>query len=328
MFEINLIIPVLVSFIVVLFLTPLWIKRAKKAGISGKDMHKISKKPVAESGGVIVLLGFILGVLIYIYLKTFQFQSAGNLIEIFAILASLLIVGFLGFIDDLLGWKIGLNKKTRLLLVFFAAIPLIVVNAGDSEMMGIEFGLLFPLFLIPLGVIATTTTFNFLAGYNGLETSQGIILLSGLAFVIYKTGNPWLSIVILCMITSLIAFYFYNKFPAKVFPGDCLTYPLGAMIAVIAIMGNIEKIAIFFFIPYILETALKSRGRLKKESFAKLKKDGSLDEPYDKIYGLEHLAIRILKKIKSDKKAREKEVVYLINIFQMVIILLGIVLFL
>ena len=45
--------------------------------------------------------------------------------------------------------------------------------------------------------------------------------------------------------------------------------------------------------------------------------------PYYKIYGLEHLAIKILKKIKPTKKVYEKEVVYLINGFQIIIILLG-----
>src|SRR3989338_8334524 len=103
------------------------------------------------------------------------------------------------------------------------------------------------------------------------------------------------------MVAALIAFYIFNKYPAKVFPGDTLTYPVGALIAVIAILGNMEKIAIFFFIPYILETILKLRGGLKKESFAKLNEKGTLEMPYKKIYGLEHLAIKILQKIKLNK---------------------------
>ena len=100
------------------------------------------------------------------------------------------------------------------------------------------------------------------------------------------------------------------------------------MIAGIAIIGNVEKIAIFFFIPYIFETILKVRGKLKKYSFGKPNEDGSLDLAYDKIYGLEHLAILILKKIKPSKKVYENDVVTLINIFQLLIILLGFLIFL
>ena len=125
------------------------------------------------------------------------------------------------------------------------------------------------------------------------------------------------------MVASLIAFYIFNKYPAKVFPGDILTYSIGALIASIAILGDIEKIAVFFFIPYIIETGLKLRGKLVKESFAKVNKDGSLEMPYKKIYGLEHLAILILKKTKPSKKVYEKDVVYLINGFQILIIILG-----
>jgi UDP-N-acetylglucosamine--dolichyl-phosphate N-acetylglucosaminephosphotransferase len=129
------------------------------------------------------------------------------------------------------------------------------------------------------------------------------------------------------MVFCLIGFYIFNKYPSEIFPGDTLTYSVGALIACIAILGNVEKIAIFFYIPYIIETILKSRGKLKKESFAKLNDDGSLEMPYDKIYGLEHAAIYILKKIKPSKKVYEKEIVYLINAFQILIVILGIIIF-
>jgi len=323
-----LLIPPLISFLIALLTANIWIKKAKDAGIVGKDMHKLSGESVAEAGGVFVLIAFVIGVMIYIWIITFHFHSTGELVQIFALITSILIIGFIGFIDDILGWKIGINRKTRLILLFFAAIPLMVINAGVSEMMGIEFGILFPLVLIPLGIIGTSATFNFLAGYNGLEASQGILILSALSYVTYATGNKWLTIVTLCMVASLIGFYFFNRNPAKVFPGDSLTYPVGAMIAIIAILGNIEKISIFFFIPYIIEVGLKSRGKLKKESFAKVNPDRSIEKPYKKIYGLEHLAIVILKKIKPSKKVYENDVVYAINLFQIIIILIGFLLFL
>jgi hypothetical protein len=73
---------------------------------------------------------------------------------------------------------------------------------------------------------------------------------------------------------------------------------------------------------------LKSRGKLKKHSFGTPNSDGSLEMPYEKIYGLEHLAIKILKKIKPNHKAYESEVVWLINGFQILIILIGMLIFL
>jgi len=327
--NVILLLPLLLSFFTVLFLTPIWIRKARENGIVWEDMNKPGHpKNVAGSGGVSVFLGFILGVLSYIAIKTFYFKSTDNLIEIFASLSIVLVIAFIGFMDDLLGWKKGgLSMKSRLILLAFASIPLIVINAGESSVMGISFGLFYPLVLIPLGVIGVSATFNFLAGYNGLETSQGIILLSAISVITFLLGNKWLSVIALCMVIALIAFYLFNKYPAKVFPGDIMTYSVGALIVAIAILGNIEIIALFFFIPYIIETGLKLRGKLKKQSFAKVNEDRSLEIPYEKIYGLEHLAISILKKIKPNKKVYERDVVYLINLFQIFVIILGFVIF-
>ena len=79
-----LILSLLISFFITLFFTPFWIKRAKFAGLFGKDMNKLSSKEVAEGGGVGVLFGFIFGVLVYIALKTFYFKTTENLITTFA----------------------------------------------------------------------------------------------------------------------------------------------------------------------------------------------------------------------------------------------------
>jgi|TARA_Y100000031_G_scaffold3442_1_gene4218 UDP-N-acetylglucosamine--dolichyl-phosphate N-acetylglucosaminephosphotransferase len=325
-----LLVVIFASFLCTYLILPSWIKKANLNGLTGKDMHKKDKRKISECGGVAVLTGVSLGILSYIALNTFYFNNNEKLIYIFALLSVLFIASIVGIIDDLFGWKKGLSKRIRILIILFAAIPLMVINAGNSTMSipffgAINFGLLYPLIIIPIGVLGVITTFNFLAGYNGLEASQGIIILSALAIVTYITENAWLSVIALFMIGSLIAFYIFNKYPAKVFPGDILTYSIGALIASIVILGNIEKIAVFFFIPYIIEVVLKLRGKLEKQSFAKLNKDGSLEMPYKKIYGLEHLAIYILKKFK--KNVFEKEVVYLINGFQILIIILGFLIF-
>ncbi len=322
-----LIIPILIGFFVSFISLPFWLRRARNVGLVWEDMHKKgTPKNVVGSGGISVLLGFTIGVLSYIAIQTFIFDSNVNIIQIFALLTTILIAGAIGFIDDFLGWVHGgLSNKLRIFLVLIAAIPLMVINAGESIMMGIPLGWIYPLILIPLGIVATTTTFNMIAGYNGLEASQGMIFLVALAVVTYITRDSWLTILLLTMISSIFAFYIFNKNPAKVFPGDVLTYPVGAFIGIVAILGNIEKIAIWFFIPYILEVGLKLRGGLRKQSFGKLEEDGNLAVPYEKFYGVEHIAIYLLRKWKI--KASENNVVRLINLFQIVIIILGFLFF-
>lgn len=321
---------IFIGFFSTYLIMPFWIKKTKQIGLVWEDMNKINHpKNVAGSGGLVVLFGTVISVLIYVAINIFIFKTGETtLIKIFVLLTVLFLSALVGLIDDLFGWqKGGLSSRSRIILVFIAAIPLMVINAGSSNVnlpfIGlIELGILYPLLFIPIGIVGATTTYNFLAGYNGLEAGQGIIILTALSIVTYLTGNSWLSIIALSMVASLFGFYIFNKFPAKVFPGDVLTYTIGALIASIAILGNIEKIAILFFIPYIIETILKSRGKLVKHSFAKVNPDGSLEMPYNKIYGLEHLAIKILKRIKPNKKVYENEVVYLIHGFQIVIILI------
>ncbi|MDP3027344.1 MAG: glycosyl transferase family 4 [Nanoarchaeota archaeon] len=331
--NILLLSPILIGFLSALIFIPYWLRKSKEINYLWRDMNKFNNpKNVAGSGGLIVILSFVLGVLYYLFIRTFVFEAENGIItKIFVLLAVILIFAILGFIDDFLGWERGgLSIKFRLFLAFFASIPLIVVNAGDSEMFipffgAINFGLLYPLLFVPIGVAGAATTYNFLAGFNGLETGQGIIILTFLSFISFITGSSWLALIGLIMVASLIAFYFYNKYPAKVFPGDILTYSIGGLIAVMAIFGNFEKIAIFVFIPYILEVFLKLRGRLKKQSFAIPGKDGSLEMPYNKIYGLTHLSLFVIKKFK--KKVYEKDVTYLIFVFQIILCLSALIIF-
>lgn len=330
--ELILIIPLLLSFFVVFFTLPGWIRRAKNAGLEGKDMNKYSKNRVAEGGGVVCVAGFVIGIFVYIAIKTFYINSGENSLEILALTSSVIILAFIGLIDDILGWKIGLGKRVRISLCLLAAIPLMVINAGHSDMTlpfigGINITWLYPLVFIPIGIIGTSTTFNFLAGYNGLEAGQGVIIIGALSIVAFLTGSSWLALVGLCLVFALLAFLYFNRYPARVFPGNVLTYPIGGMIAIIAILGNFEKIAVVFFIPYILEVVLKARGKLKKESFAKPNRDNSLEMPYKKIYGLEHFAIWLLKKFKEGGKVYEKDVVHLIYAIQFVFVIIGFVIF-
>jgi len=335
-----LVLSIFVSFTLTLLILPKWIKKCRQIGLLWEDMNKFNRpKNVAASGGIVVVMSFVLALLSYVAMRTFIIDGNGINLEIFALLSVILILAIVGLTDDLLGWQHGgLSARFRIFFAFVASIPLIVIDVGVHDISlpffgVITIGVLYPLFIIPLGIAGATITYNCLAGFNGLETGQGIIILLFLSFIAYITGSPWLALIGICMIMALLGFYFYNKFPAKVFPGDILTYSIGALIASMAILGNFERIAIFIFIPYLLETILKIRGKLTEfrvkrgwpQSFGIPKEDKSLELPYKKIYSLTHLSLFILKKFK--RKVYERDVVYLIFIFQIIICLLALIIF-
>lgn len=314
--------------IIVWLLTPHWIKRAQKAGLTGKDIHKNNDQVVAEMGGIVVLLGFMIGIMGFIAMRVFLLEANSNIASILAVLTAILIAGIIGIIDDILGWKIGLRQWQKPVLTLLVAAPIMAVNAGTRLMhlpfLGLtDLGLLYPLLIIPGIILMTTNGFNMLAGYNGLETGQGIIILSTLAYFAAITGSSWTAVVALCMVAALLGMLVFNKYPASVFPGDTLTYSVGALAGIIAIMANLEKVIIILFIPYILEFILKLRGKFQKESFAQVQEDGTLRPRYEKIYGLEHIAVRIFNKLKI--KTTERKVVYLLHGFQLCFVIITII---
>ena len=211
------------------------------------------------------------------------------------------MITLVGFVDDLLikskEESSGLKQWQKPLLTLTAAIPLMVVNAGATAMwipiLGrTDLGILYPLLLIPIGVIGAANMVNMLAGINGLETGMGIIYTGMLGLYAYTNGSETAALIALLIFSSLIAFFIFNKYPAKILPGDSLTYLLGGSIAVIAIIGNIEKAAIIASIPFFIEFILKWKSKFKAKSYGYYHKGKIKSHHRKKVYSLVHLLTR------------------------------------
>lgn len=315
------------ALLATLVLAKFWIRVARKIGLEGKDMNKADKRLVPEAGGIAFIAGFSLAVMAFIFSITFVFKGDGNLLEIFAALTAMLLAGFIGFTDDILGWKIGLRKWQKPLLTIPIAIPLAVINAGDSFMElpflgNTNLGILYPLLAIPIGIVGAANGFNMLAGYNGLEAALGIVIISALGYKAYATGFVWLAILAFAAAGALLGFLFYNRYPARVFPGDTLTYSVGAFIAVLAILGNMQKIAIILFLPFFAELLLKMRSRFRAENFGTPAKDGGLGMPQGKVSSVTHIILKLFPRL-FGRNAKEYEVVGVLVIAELVLVTLA-----
>ena len=316
-----------ISFLVTYVMTQRWIRVAKRANIVGKDLNKLGSPPVAEMGGIPLIAGVLAGFLYYIALNTFILQQQSYNVLVLGGLSTALTIFIIGMLDDMLGWKIGLSQWQKPLLTIPAAIPLMVLNVGHTSVglpfIGvIQLGIFYSLIIVPVAIVVAANAFNMLAGYNGLECGMGIIMFSAIAIVCYITGSAWVTVLSGIMVAALAAFMVFNWFPAKIFPGNAFTYVVGAIIAVLIIYGNIEKLALVLFIPYYVDFLLPLRKRMHVEAFARVNSDGSLDPPYQSVYDVTHLSIKVIKRIKG--KAHESEVVALILAVEVVIAILGI----
>jgi UDP-N-acetylglucosamine--dolichyl-phosphate N-acetylglucosaminephosphotransferase len=323
------IIAAVIAFSVTFLLIPKYIKKASSMGLIGKDMNKYEKPPVPEAGGITVIAGLVSALLFYIFVETFIYGTQSNLISIFAILATLLLAVFIGFVDDILGWKTGIRRINKVLLTIPLGIPFMVINAGQSTMFmpfigSFNFGLFYPLLIVPLGIICAANAYNMLAGYNGLEAGLGVIILTTLGIVNWINGLAWLAIISFIGVFALLAFLVFNWCPAKIFPGDSMTYGIGAFIAMIAIVGDLEKIGLILFIPFIIDAILslwpELTGKGKVEAFAKPNEDNSLEKPYKGIHDLTHFALASLKRMK--KKVYEKDVTTFILLLELFVVLI------
>jgi UDP-N-acetylglucosamine--dolichyl-phosphate N-acetylglucosaminephosphotransferase len=306
-----LLISIIMSAVVTFFITPYFIRFLRDAGIVGFDLQKKNRPKLATSGGICVAFGILAGLLSYIGLQTFIYGLDVWLFPLLAVTSSVLIVMFVGFLDDLnvklytentkegRDIRIGLPQWLKPLLTLPAAIPLMAISAGTTSMVvpffgKVDFGIVYPLLLIPLGVIGASNAVNMLAGFNGLETGMGSVYFLGLGIFALLNGRNTGAVIFLITFAALVGFIRYNWYPARILPGDSLTYLLGALVASGVIIGNMEKAGIIIMLPFIIEFFLKLRVKFKASCLGKLREDGKLDPPYGKkIYSWTHLIMNL-----------------------------------
>jgi UDP-N-acetylglucosamine--dolichyl-phosphate N-acetylglucosaminephosphotransferase len=221
--------------------------------------------------------------------------------------------------------RIGIGQIPKMLFVLPAALPLIAVGAGSWTMripiieMTINWGLFYPLVIIPVMLIFVANVVNMLAGTNGLATGLSAIISSGLAVFAYLSGETEAMVFGTLLASTLWALYIYNRYPASILPGDSLTYLSGAALFTTAVIGNMEKFALFIFIPYFLEFVLKLRSKMKAHSWGVLQEDGKLKPQHEKNYSLTHPLMR--------RGLNEKQITQTLMLAEATLCVMGLVLF-
>ncbi|ADP77408.1 Glycosyl transferase, family 4, conserved region [Methanothermus fervidus DSM 2088] len=292
----------IVSFLATYLIMPKLIKKLKNAEIIGKDIHKPTKPLIPEMGGLGILLGFFLGVSIaYFLLPHYHFLLA--LVVVF-------FVGIVGVIDDL----VNLSWKEKIFLLFFSSLPVIFTFPKT----------IFYLILIPLAFIVVPNLTNMLAGLNGLESGLGSIVMFFITIVCVILGKFHVTPISAAMFGSLFAFLLYNKYPARIFPGDVGTLTIGACICVVAFFGNIEFIVLIMLMPYIIDASLKffSAGIMERSQHkpTKVTKDGLLVLPKERNFN------SLIRLLLLKKPMKENEIVKIIWVIEIIFCILAVLL--
>jgi len=284
-----------ISLVASLLILPILIPRLKQAGITGRDLNKPGEPEVAEMGGLGIASGFGAGVIAAIALETFFPQALSvDLIALLAALATVLIVTLIGVFDDL----IRIGQRVKALTPIFAALPLMAIEAGQSAMKipfigRVDFGLIYPLILVPLGVTGAANAVNMLAGFNGLEVGMGTVAVTSLAIIAYLAEASTSLVLLLAALGALLVTLRYNWYPAKVLIGDVGTLSIGAIIASAVILGDFETAGVIVIIPYFLDFIIKALNRFPSTGWSGLYREGKLYCPSSRPVSLCQLIMKL-----------------------------------
>lgn len=212
-------------------LTKLAILKFPKLGIVGIDLHKDGKPQVPGSGGIAIAGAFTLVML----LKYFLNPSTATLIILLAFLASAAI----GLFDDIFGFP----PKSKLLLVSCGAIPLLWL---------VDWRII-PVVLVFVLVAMASNWTNMLAGFNGIEIGTGMIAI----FFLASSSNNPASNTLMVYSACLLAFLLFNKYPARILPGDVGSLPIGTMMVAAYLIGAPLLNLAILLLPYAVDTCLK-----------------------------------------------------------------------
>lgn len=271
-----------------------------KIGLFGKDMSKPGKPVLPETIGAVAALVYIMIMFFcipFIFFRYMVIETQGggqreSTIELLnndqlktffphnklsEYLSSILCLEstiIIGICDDLfdLRWRhkfpLPAIAAIPLLLVYYVdfgvtyvLVPTIVKDCLFHGKKLINLGVFYYLYMASMAIFCPNSI-NILAGVNGLEVGQSIVLamLALINDTLYLTmGIPtardshrFSAILIIPFLGVSLALFKWNKWPAKVFVGDTYCYFAGMVFAVVGILGHFSKTMLLLFTPQIL----------------------------------------------------------------------------
>lgn len=245
-----------------------------KANLFGVDRNKKSGNKVPEAFGVVAGCMFLITLFMFIPVPfgTALFHDADfphdEFVKLVSALLSICCMLLLGFADDVL----DLRWRHKLFLPMMASLPLLMVYYVSFNVTNvivpkplrmwlgftIDLGVLYYIYMGMLAIFCTNAI-NILAGVNGLEVGQSVVIgLSILLFNLCELGGPlWRThqfsiFFILPFVSTSLALLKYNWYPSRVFVGDTFCYFAGMTFAVVGILGHFSKTVLLFFIPQVI----------------------------------------------------------------------------
>jgi phospho-N-acetylmuramoyl-pentapeptide-transferase len=281
---ISLLIAGLVSIVISLLMTPLFISWLRDRSIGqqirqdGPHGHHVKAGTPTIGGACIVVAALIAYAVAHSRIGAVYTRS--GLLVMFAILGT----AFIGFLDDWIkvrnGRSLGLTTWQKLLGQSIVAIIFAVLAvewaAADTNLswtrwdsLNFDLGTVGWIVFAVLLIVGFSNAVNLTDGLDGLAAGTSAFAFSTFAVIgfwqlrnyeIYRvpgTISPSLdlALVAVAMAGACVGFLWWNAAPARIFMGDTGSLAIGAGMAALALMLNVELLLFVIGGLFIVETA-------------------------------------------------------------------------
>ncbi len=222
----------------------------------GLASHK-KKQGTPTMGGIVFVL---VPLLVCLVLHPQMFSDTRVLVVVLA------YVGYacIGLIDDALivvkKSNDGLKPIVKLLLQLILASVFYFMYESVSSTdiwipiidVSIDLGYFYFFFIIVM-FLGESNAVNFSDGVDGLCAGLMVIALAPFVLFTYMSGSQDLTLLLVCVIGSLLGYLRYNTYPAKIFMGDTGSLALGGLFAAIAMIEKKELLILIIGGVFLIE---------------------------------------------------------------------------
>ncbi|HUD03597.1 MAG TPA: phospho-N-acetylmuramoyl-pentapeptide-transferase [Patescibacteria group bacterium] len=225
-----------------------WWKKPRTTTVSGEQATEFQKLHAAKHlRNIPTMAGLIMVFGVAVVTLTLNLSREQTWLP----LAAMVGAGAVGFIDDLINIKgsgtgiAGLRSKIKLLLISGVALVggswFFVKNGIDSFHVPGTGSVIIGWLIIPLFVLVVVSTANAVNISDGLDGLAGGLLASAFGvYAVISLLQQRYGVAAFCMtiVGSLLAYVWFNIFPARFFMGDIGSFALGTALGVVAMITD------------------------------------------------------------------------------------------
>jgi phospho-N-acetylmuramoyl-pentapeptide-transferase len=241
--------------------------------VEGPATHH-AKAGTPTMGGIVIVAAVVLGFLFGHLGTDVGFSRAGVLIVL-----TVLTYGVIGFLDDFIKVRnrrsLGLNKRAKFVLqvgsaVAFGVVAVTWVHTDTSlsftrlSVPGTHLGSVAWIVLAVLMLTGTSNAVNLTDGLDGLAAGSATFCFAVLALIgywsfrhfgIYHLGSALdVGLTSVALAGACLGFLWWNAAPAKIYMGDTGSLSVGAGLAAICLLLNVDLLLLIIGGLFVLET--------------------------------------------------------------------------